>query len=243
MQVAVVYSLRYPTITLMRTPEKKKAYFNPGVTVDVTIFTLEEDVLKLLLIKRNNEPFKDSPALPGGFVREGETVPDTARRVLKEKAGVDRVYVEQLYTFDELGRDPRGQIISVSYFALVPREKVLVQKTVRTEDPHFVPVKNLPTLAFDHTHIVDYAIERLRDKILYTNIVYSLLPKLFTLSQLQKTYETILGKTIDKRNFRKKFVQLDLIESSGTKTSGTRQRPALLYRFKDTSPKKLKKFF
>lgn len=227
----------------MQTSQKKKTYFNPGVTVDVAIFTLEDAALKLLLIKRGNVPFKNSPALPGGFVREGETVLDTAQRVLKEKAGVENVYLEQLYTFDSPGRDPRGQIMSVSYFALVPREKVSVQKTIRTEDPAFVPTRHLPMLAFDHAHIVDYALKRLRDKILYANVVYSLLPKLFTLSQLQKTYEIILDKAIDKRNFRKKFFQLDLIESSGTKTSGTRQRPALLYRFKETAPKALKKFF
>jgi 8-oxo-dGTP diphosphatase len=222
---------------------KNKGFFNPGVTVDVVIFTIVKEKIKTLLIKRENEPFKNFPALPGGFVRKGETTINAARRVLKDKAGVSNVYVEQLYTFDSLNRDPRGQILSVSYFALVPFENIRVDVESATEHPEFTYVKSLPELAFDHKDIVAYATKRLEDKIKYTNIIYSLLPKYFTLSQLQKTYETILGNKMDKRNFRKKFHELKLVKPSKKKLTGTRQRPAVLYYFSDKKPKELEKFF
>jgi 8-oxo-dGTP diphosphatase len=218
-------------------------YFNPGVTVDVAIFTIEDGALKILLVKRAGEPFKGTSALPGGFIREGKTAEDTAFRILKEKAGVEGVYIEQLYTFDAPNRDPRGQILSIAHFALVPKEELDIRENERTEKPRFVPVGDLPPLAFDHSEIIAYALKRLRDKILYTSVIYSLLPKLFTFTQLQKTYEAILGSTMDKRNFRKKFMQLDLIEATKEKFTGTRQRPAVLYRFKKNAPKELKRFF
>ncbi|MDD5165050.1 MAG: NUDIX domain-containing protein [Candidatus Pacebacteria bacterium] len=222
---------------------KKEGYFNPGVTVDVAIFTIEDNTLKILLIKRANEPFKGTPALPGGFIHKGESSLETAERILADKAGVKNVYIEQLYTFDESERDPRGQIISIAYFALVPREKLGIHEGSRTENPEFVSVENLDKLAFDHKKIIAYALKRLGDKILYTNIAYSLLPQSFTFSQLQKTYEIILGAPIDKRNFRKKFIQLDMIEETNEKLTGKRQRPAKLYRFKKKMPEKLKRFF
>lgn len=218
-------------------------YFNPGVTIDVAIFTIEDGRLKILLVKRAKEPFKGASALPGGFIRARKTAEDTAVRILKEKAGVEGVYVEQLYTFDAITRDPRGQILSVAYFALVPKEGIGIRENERTEKPQFVTIDDLPSLAFDHAEIIAYALKRLRDKILYTNVIYSLLPKLFPFSDLQKTYESILGSTMDKRNFRKKFMQLDLIEATKEKFTGTRQRPATLYRFKKNAPKELKRFF
>jgi 8-oxo-dGTP diphosphatase len=224
-------------------PSRKKEYINPGVTVDVVIFTIENDLLKIVLIHRAHNPFKNSPALPGGFLHTDESSRKTAERILADKAGVKNVYIEQLYTFDEPTRDPRGHIISITYFALVPREQLDIQENTQTEHPELVPLNSLPPLAFDHTEIVAYALQRLQDKIVYTNIIYSLLPVLFTFSQVQKMYEIILAKKIDKRNFRKKFLHLGLIEATRNKSKGGRQRPALLYRFKKTAPAELKKFF
>ena len=159
--------------------------------------------------------------------------------MLKDKAGVSDVYVEQLYTFDSLTRDPRGQVLSVTYFALVPREKIHIDTKTATEHPAFVSVKSLPKLAFDHGDIVTYSMKRLRDKVRYTNIIYSLLPKYFTLSQMQKTYEMVYGKNLDKRNFRKKMLELGLLKPSKKKLTGTRQRPAALYSFTNRSPREL----
>jgi 8-oxo-dGTP diphosphatase len=225
-------------------PTKKTSeHFNPGVTIDVVIFTVENAELKALFIERAGDPFKGAYALPGGFVHRGETSLQTAERILHDKAGVTNVYIEQLYTFDAPDRDPRGQVFTVSYFALVPREKIKIEKHGMTEHPEFISLHKLPTLAFDHKKILSYAHTRLANKLLYTNIAYSLLPKLFTLTELQKTYEIILDKKLDKRNFRKKYLQLNLLEASNEKSSGGRQRPALLYSFSKNSIQELEKFF
>ena len=223
--------------------QKTSEHFNPGVTIDVVIFTVENGELKALFIKRAGDPFKGAYALPGGFVHRGETSLDTAKRILRDKAGVTNVYIEQLYTFDSPDRDPRGQVFTVSYFALVPREKIKIEEHSMTEHPEFISIHKLPSLAFDHKKILAYAHVRLANKLLYTNIAYSLLPKLFTLTELQKTYEIILNKTLDKRNFRKKYLQLNLLEASNEKSSGGRQRPALLYSFSKNSIQELEKFF
>lgn len=214
-----------------------------GLTTDVVIFTIEDDELKALLIKRANEPFRESWALPGGFLFDEEDSQDAALRILKEKAGVNNVYLEQLYTFDGSGRDPRGKICTVTYFALVPRHKIKFEGGNNIQTPSFFPIKKLPKLAFDHNRIVDYAIKRLQAKLEYTNAVYSLLPTEFTFNHLQKAYESILGKKLDKRNFRKKFLQLGLIKKTNKKQQGERQRPAQLFKFISQKPLELKKFF
>ena len=199
------------------------------VAVDIVIFTIEDDELKTLLVKRVNEPFKDEWALPGGFVWEGENTLETAQRILKEKTGVKDVFVEQLYTFDSLKRDPRGQIISVAYFALLPIHVIKTQKSKHL--PTLTPVKKAPKLAFDHNQISKYATSRLRAKLSYTNVAYSLLPEKFTLTQLQKIYEIILDKPQDKRNFRRKYQTLGLIKPTNTVQSGEKHRPAKLFKF------------
>ncbi len=232
----MTYNIPMPTT-------RPKERFTPGVTVDVVVFTIEDKQLKILLIRRADEPFKNIYALPGGFVHKGETAADSAERVLRDKGGIENVYIEQLYTFDAVKRDPRGQIISITYFALAPREKINIANNPLTEEPTFVSARDLPALAFDHADIVAYALKRLADKILYTNIIYSLLPRQFTLTELQTTYETVLSKKIDKRNFRKKFIDLNIIRATGTKRSGLRQRPAELYTFKAGGVKELDIFF
>lgn len=223
--------------------KKDKKYFNPSVTVDVVIFTIEEDRLKILLIDRANKPFQGKKALPGGFMLKGETTKDSALRILEDKAGVEGVYIEQLYTFDDLNRDPRGQVLSVVYFAIINRDAIKIKKNKATENPVFFSIKDLPSLAFDHGKITAYALLRLRYKLEYTNIVFSLLQKQFTLSQLQKAYEIILNNKLDKRNFRKKFLALGLVRPVKGKLEGGRQRPAQLYSFISNKPMELKRFF
>ncbi len=218
-------------------------YQSPAVTTDVVIFGIENKNLKVLLIKREGEPFKGSWALPGGFLLKDEDTHLAAARILLEKAGINDVYVEQLYTFDEEKRDPRGRIISVAYFTLVPIENINFKNSKNVQTPLFWNLKKLPRLAFDHKQIIDYAEKRLQSKLEYTNVVYSILPKQFTLGQLQKAYEIILDKKLDKRNFRKKFLLLGLIKPTKKVLSGNRQRPAVLYQFTTRRPTELKKFF
>jgi len=214
-----------------------------GLTTDVVIFTMEDEKLKVLLIKRANEPFKGMWALPGGFLLEKEGSQEAAFRILKEKAGIKNVYLEQLYTFDGSGRDPRGSVCTVSYFALTPRQTITFDPGEDIQTPVFFSADKLPKLAFDHQGIVNYAKKRLQAKLEYTNVVYSLLPKVFTFNQLQGAYETILGKKLDKRNFRKKFSALKLIKPTKKILTGNRQRPAKLYQFISRKPTELKKFF
>ena len=214
-----------------------------GLTTDIVIFTIENEGLKTLLIRRANEPFKGNWALPGGFILEKEGSRDAALRVLRDKAGVKNVYLEQLYTFDDSGRDPRGQVCTITYFALVPRYKIKFEDGKNIQTPSLFSLDKLPKLAFDHKLIVSSALKRLQAKLEYTNAVYSLLPNEFTFNELQSAYEVILGKKLDKRNFRKKFLLLGLIKAMSKKYSGKRQRPARLFHFVNRKPTELKKFF
>lgn len=220
----------------------KEKFFNPSVTVDSLIFTIEEGELKVLLIERSKEPFKGTRALPGGFLREGESSYDAVVRTLESKAGVTNVYTEQLYTFDEVERDPRGQVITIAYFALVQESKIKLEKN-KFEKPDFYSVKKLPKLAFDHKMIIDYAWRRVQAKLEYTNVAYSLLPQYFTLAQLQQVYEVILDRKLDKRNFIKKFLSLGIIKPTDKKYAPPSRRPATMYTFVSRKPQELKKFF
>lgn len=214
-----------------------------SITTDIVIFTIENDELKVLLIKRVKEPFKNQWALPGGFILDNEPPEKAALRVLKKKAGIDSIYMEQLYTFPGSGRDPRGNVITIAYFALAPKDKIKIINSDEIQMPTFRSVKKLPDIAFDHNRIITYGLQRLQSKLEYTNVVYSLLPQYFTFNQLQKTYEIILNKKLDKRNFRKKFMLLGLIKPTKKILKGERQRPAQLYKFKSMKPAELKKFF
>lgn len=221
----------------------QKLYWPPAVTVDVVIFTIENDQLKVLVIKRKKPPFEGSWALPGGFLARDESAKEGATRVLKEKTGIGRVYVEQLYTFDSPHRDPRGHVISIAYFALVPRAKMIFGSGKKLQTPSLVPIKQLTKLAFDHKSILKYALQRLRYKLEYTNVAFSLLPKNFPFSQLQRAYEIIWDKKLDKRNFRKKFLALGLIKPTKQKLAGSQHRPAQLHTFINKKPISLRRFF
>ena len=207
----------------------------PAVAVDMVIFTVGADDLAVLLVRRRGEPFAGRWAIPGGFVEEDESLDAAAARELREETGVADVYLEQLYTFGEPGRDPRGRVISVAYYALL-RHPPAATAGDDAADARWFPLRDLPPLAFDHAEILDYALSRLRAKVEYTNIVYSLLPDLFTLTELQRVYEIILGRTLDKRNFRKKIGSLDLVEPTGGERRDGAHRPAKLYRFRSREP-------
>lgn len=207
-------------------------YIAPNVSVDGVIFQLMDNELAVLLIQRANEPFQGMWALPGGYNPAGETTKEAFERVLKSKAGIgaDRLnFVEQLYTFDTVARDPRGHAISVTYMGLGKNLTPRAGKS--TEHPQFFLVNELPRLAYDHGEIIKYAHERLSSKLSYTNAVCALLPKLFTLSQLQAAYEAVLGKALDKRNFRKKFLSLELVRPTSETHMDGAHRPAKLYQF------------
>ncbi|MBS3162379.1 NUDIX hydrolase [Candidatus Woesearchaeota archaeon] len=207
-------------------------YPRPMVTVDIVIFSIQNDNLKVLLIKRNIQPYKGSWALPGGFVHIEEDLDSAAKRELEEETGVKDIYLEQLYTFGDTKRDPRGRVITVAYFALIKSEdQKLDPKTDVSDADWFLAYKPLK-LAFDHSKILDYALKRLQWKLEYTTVAFQFLPKKFTLTQLQKIYEIILNKTFDKRNFRKKIISLEVLEETGDITKGVSHRPAKLFQCK-----------
>ncbi|MEQ8224791.1 MAG: NUDIX domain-containing protein, partial [Candidatus Eremiobacterota bacterium] len=189
-------------------------YERPSVTVDIVIFTIRDNDLKVLLIKRKGPPYQNFWAIPGGFVKMNESLEEAAFRELKEETGVSDVYLEQLYTFGEPGRDPRTRVITVAYFALINSEKLELYASTDAEEVRWYSTKELPQLAFDHSKIMDYAITRLRYKLEYTSAGFQLLPEEFTLSELQRVYEVILDKTLDKRNFRKKILSLNILEDT-----------------------------
>jgi len=202
------------------------------VAVDDVIFTIINNKLQVLLIKRLLEPFKDYWAIPWWFVLEDETLEEAAYRELKEETNISDVYLEQLYTFGWTDRDPRWYVVAVSYLALTPREKVSLKAWSDAKEAKFFPVNKLPKLAFDHKDIVKLALERLKGKLTYSNIAKFLLPEKFTLTQLQKVYEIILERKLDTRNFRKKIEKLWIIEATWEKEGWVSHRPALLYKFK-----------
>jgi len=203
-----------------------------SVTVDIVLLTIRDRQLQLLLIKRSATPFANRYALPGGFVKESESLDAAAVRELREETGVDKVYLEQLYTFGDPRRDPRGRVITVAYYALVPHTQSL-RAGSDASDAAWFPVTRLPSLAFDHRKIVEYAHLRIRNKLDYTNVGFELLPAKFTLTDLQLVHEAILGETLDKRNFRKRITQKAIVKPV-EEWAQTGRRPAQLYRFSDS---------
>jgi 8-oxo-dGTP diphosphatase len=204
----------------------------PGVTVDLAVFTVNKNKLKVMLAKRAEVPFRDHWSIPGGFLLQGESLDAAACRVLDEKAGVKDVYMEQLYTFGAPHRDPRTRVITVAYFALIPWENLNRPESKKIADLTWSSVDQLPKLAFDHKEILKYAVNRLRAKASYSNIVYGLMPEQFRLSELQTMYEIIINDKLDKRNFRKRMLATGLLQETGEKVLSGAHRPAMLYQFK-----------
>ena len=208
------------------------------VTVDIVIFTLREGDLQVLLVKRKNPPFQGRWAIPGGFVEVDESLENAATRELHEETGVEGMHIEQLFTFGNPGRDPRGRTVTVAYFALVPAP-LAVQAGDDAAEAQWKSVYHLPAMAFDHSEIVNYALKRLRYKVEYSAVAFQLLPPEFTLSELQQAYEIILGESLDKRNFRRRILQADVLEE--TSTYRTHEgRPARLYRFREDAVAEVK---
>jgi 8-oxo-dGTP diphosphatase len=203
------------------------------LTVDAVIFGYVEIDLKLLLIKRKYEPFKDMWALPGGYVLE-EGIDAAIKREVFEETGIEDLYLEQLYTFGELERDPRGQIVTVAYYGLVKPSDYKLHASSDAEDVQWFSVKDLPQdLAFDHNIIIDTALQRLKGKVRYMPIGFELLPKKFPFSSIQNLYETILEQEFDRRNFRKKFLKLDILDMLDEKQQNVAHKAGNLFMFNE----------
>ena len=205
-------------------------YPHPAVTTDIVIFTIRQDQLKVLLIKRARPPFQGEWALPGGFVNLDESLEEGARRELEEETGVSGVYLEQLYTFGRPDRDPRERVITVAYYALIPTDTVEIRAASDAEGVSWFSLRELPELAFDHKEILALAHQRLVAKLDYSTIAFQFMPTSFTLSELQQVYELILGEELDKRNFRKRILSLGLVKETGKEKKAGAHRPAKLYR-------------
>jgi 8-oxo-dGTP diphosphatase len=217
------------------------AHARPALAVDCVVFGLDEDDLKVLLIQRDIEPFIGRWALPGGFVRLDETVDEAARRELSEETGVSKLFLEQLYTFGTVDRDPRERVVSVAYYALVNLADHRVKAATDAREAAWFAAFDLPALAFDHDAIVEKAVERLRGKVRYQPVGFELLPPKFTLSQLQRLYEKVLERDLDKRNFRKKVLSMGLLVELDEVEQDVAHRAARLYRFDKKRYRELEK--
>ena len=216
-------------------------YPQAALTVDCVVFGFDGGELKVLLIQRGLEPFKGKWALPGGFVKIEETIDEAARRELEEETGLKNVFLEQLYTFGAVGRDPRERVVSVAHYALVKLSDHKEKAATDAADAEWFPVARLPKLAFDHAEILATALARLQGKVRYQPIGFELLPEKFTLSELQGLYEAVLGMELDKRNFRKKVLGFGLLVALKERQMVGRHRPAQLFRFYRARYNELKK--
>jgi ADP-ribose pyrophosphatase YjhB (NUDIX family) len=206
-------------------------FARPALTVDIVVFALDQEDLQVMLIERDLKPLEGQWALPGGFVRVDETLEEAARRELEEETGLKDIYLEQLYTFGEIKRDPRERVVTVTYYALVNLEGHDVQASSDARNAAWFSVNDLPKLEFDHETILHMAHERLRGKVRYQPIGFELLPEKFTLRQMQHLYEVILDRELDKRNFRKKVLGMEIVKETKEIEKDVAHRAARLYRF------------
>jgi 8-oxo-dGTP diphosphatase len=216
-----------------------KSRDRPLITVDVIIFTLRDDDLQVLLVRRRRPPQKGAWAIPGGEIRPDESLEDAALRRLAEETGLTDVYLEQLYTFGQPDRHPGRRVVTVAYFAAVPATDVVPRTADDAGNVRWWSIYGLPPLAFDHAAVLSYALTRLRYKLEYTAVGFELLPETFTLTELQNAYEIVLGEALDKRNFRRKILAASVIEPAGGYRSGE-GRPARLYRYRDDAVAEVK---
>lgn len=202
------------------------------LTVDAVVFTIMHQELKILLVKRQTDPFKGKYALPGGFVEYQEELEDAVKRELQEETNVKNVFLKRLKPFGKVNRDPRGRVVSISFLALVSADNINLQSSNDASNAQWKDSDALPPLAFDHKDIITDALQELKFLIQTTNIAYQILSKKFTLSEMQRLYECVLGTELDKRNFRKKIAELDLVKETGEMKRDGAYRPAMLYSFK-----------
>ena len=211
------------------------------LSVDAVVFGYEEGNISVLLIKRKYDPFKGQWAIPGGFVENDESLEDAVERELFEETGIKINYLEQLYTFGKPNRDPRGRVVSIAFFGLVRPNAFKIYASTDAEQVQWFNINELPKLSFDHKEILKTAIERLQGKITYEPIGFELLDKKFPFSDLEKLYTTLLGREIDRRNFRKKIVGLNVLDELDEKVSKGSGRPANLFQFNQKRYFQLKK--
>jgi len=211
--------------------EQFQNYFKSAFTVDNVIFGFEEGELQVLLIKRNVEPYSNSWALPGNFVEPEENLEDAGVRVLKQLTGLNDVYLEQVATFGKTGRHPLGRVITVAYYSLIKSDNIDLKAASIAEDVKWHSVYNIEQLPFDHNDILDTCLERLRQRVRQKPVGFELLPRKFTLTELQSLYEVILDTDLDKRNFRKKIQSMNLLVDSNEWQEGVAHRPAKLFQF------------
>lgn len=218
-----------------KVPSALRVYQHAIVAVDSVIFAIKDNSLKIVLLKIVRKPLTNRWAVPGGLVLPTENLENAVERHITTKTGIKKNYFEQLGTFGDINRDPRGRVVSVAYLSLLSNPITNLSTTKDYSDIQWFDVKKLPALAYDHTHIIKTALQRLRSKLEYTNIAQYLLPSTFTLRELQNVYELVLGKKIDKRNFRKKILSLNILKKAQKKAVGS-FRPAELYCFKNQKP-------
>jgi 8-oxo-dGTP diphosphatase len=218
-------------------------FLKPSLTVDLVVLGYQDNELFVLLIRRLLEPFKDLWALPGGFVLGDETLAQAAKRELEEETGVSEIHLEQLHTFDEPGRDPRGRVITVAHLALVKPSLHLLKPSGDATEAKWFKLHELPVLAFDHRAILKAGIERIKNKIRHEPLAFELLPKEFTLTHLQELLELILEEKLDKRNFRKKVIDLNLLEEIEFEVKTPYRRPQYYEFRKDEFKKRMKDGF
>lgn len=213
----------------------------PALTVDCVVFGLDDDLeLKVMLIQRDIPPFQGEWALPGGFIHLDESLEEAAKRELREETGIESVFLEQLYTFGRVERDPRDRVITVAYYALINLSEQKIKATTDAREAAWFALTQLPKLAFDHDKILSVALARLKGKVRYEPIGFELLPEKFTLSQLQKLYEIVLAQKLDKRNFRRKILQMNLLIELDEVQTGVAHRAARLYQFDEQKYLQLK---
>ncbi len=212
--------------------------FSLRLAVDAVVFGYRQQQVSVLLVRRNLAPL--GWALPGGFVRDEESLESAVRRELTEETGVSIQYLEQLYTFGEPARDPRGRVVSVAYYALVKPDAFALAAATDADDAQWFDVKALPDLLFDHADILAYALGRLRAKLTYQPIGFGLLPDPFLFSDLERLYATLLDRPFDRRNFRKKALRFGILHELPQKVSDGKGRPASLYQFDEARYRALK---
>lgn len=208
-------------------------HFDSVFSIDCVLFGFDGKELKILLIERNEEPYKDWWALPGNIVGSDESLDQSAERILYELTGLSGIYMEQYYAFGDPGRHPQGRVITLAYYALIRLggDKDLIPRISYAKQANWLSIKKLPKLAFDHQKIYDKGLEKIKRRINHQPIAFELLPEKFTLTQLQNVYELILGKKLDKRNFRKKITSFGVLKELNEKQKGVSYRAATLYRF------------
>ncbi len=211
-----------------------------NVSIDCVIFGFENNSLEILLVKRARNPHQGKWALPGGFIKKEELVDTAANRILFDTTGINNIYLEEIAVFDGLNRYPLWRVFTIGHFALISPENYSISTGIDTTEVKWFKIDNLPKLPFDHHKIIEVALSKLRTRVRYRPIGFELLPEKFTLPQLQKLYEAILGKNLDKRNFRKKINKVDLIRKLKEKETNNKTRAAYLYKFDKNNYNKLK---